>query len=332
MRDSFHAKQFHGDTMRSDLASDHTWALATLSTAQGPLAVLETRKGLYRLDELLAAAGAPVRDVFGLFADWERNLPLLEQLADKLASQPESAARIDDGPRLAPLLYPGKVLCAGANYYRHLTEMGLQDVRKETQRLFFFFKPSRNAVVGEGDVLHMPLDTQAMDWEIELAVVIGKAARAVREEDAMQHVAGYMVGIDACARDLNQAPDTFYKLDWVAGKAQESCCPLGPRFVPASAIADPSTLRLTLSVNDVVKQDDFASDMIFSISEQIAQASRIMQLDPGDVLLTGTPAGVGAPKGDFLNVGDRLKASIEGIGTLAVTIQPPSVKIRQPLV
>jgi len=89
---------------------------------------------------------------------------------------------------------------------------------------------------------------------------------------------------------------------------------------------------LTLSVNDVVKQDDFASDMIFSISEQIAQASRIMQLDPGDVLLTGTPAGVGAPKGDFLNVGDRLKASIEGIGTLAVTIQPPSVKIRQPLV
>lgn len=314
--------------MRDDLVPGHTWALATLDAADGPLAVLETQGGLYRLGALLAAAGSPVRDVAGLFEDWHASTALLDQIA----ANPDPTAKVEDGPRLAPILYPGKVLCAGANYYRHLEEMGVADVRKESQRLFFFFKPARNAVVGEGATVHMPLDSQAMDWEIELAVVIGKSARAVSVEDAMDHVAGYMVGIDACARDLNKAPETFYKLDWVAGKAQESCCPLGPRFIPASAIPDPSALRLTLSVNGVTKQDDSASDMIFSVAEQIATASRIMQLDPGDVLLTGTPAGVGAPKGEFLKVGDRLDASISGIGTLAVTIQPPSTEIRAPLV
>jgi 2-keto-4-pentenoate hydratase/2-oxohepta-3-ene-1,7-dioic acid hydratase in catechol pathway len=140
-----------------------------------------------------------------------------------------------------------------------------------------------------------------------------------------------MVAIDACARDLNRAPETFYKLDWVAGKAQESCCPLGPRLVPASALPDPSALQLRLSVNGAIKQDDTAGDMIFSVAEQIAIASRIMQLDPGDVLLTGTPAGVGVPRGEFLAVGDRMDASISGIGTLSVAVQAPSTDIRVPL-
>lgn len=313
--------------MRNDLAPGLKWALATLDTPEGPLAILETPKGLYRLRDLLAAAGSPVRDVAGLFADWQANQVLLE----RLAADPAPSARVEDGPRLAPILYPGKVLCAGANYYRHLEEMKVPDLRKEAQRLFFFFKPARNAVVGEGATVHLPLDTQAMDWEIELAVVIGKPARAVSAETAMDHVAGYMVAIDACARDLNKAPDTFYKLDWVAGKAQESCCPLGPRFVPASALPDPHSLRLTLSVNGVTKQDDTAADMIFSIAEQIATASRIMQLDPGDVLLTGTPAGVGVARGEFLKPGDRLSATIEGIGALAVDILPSTTEIRMPL-
>lgn len=313
--------------MRNDLAPGIGWALATLETSEGPLAVLETPKGLFDLGSVLASAGSPVRDVAGLFADWQASEALLE----RLAADPDPSTRVEDGARLSPILYPGKVLCAGANYYRHLEEMGVQDLRKEGQRLFFFFKPARNAVVGEGATVHMPLDTQAMDWEIELAVVIGKPARAVSPETAMDHVAGYMVAIDTCARDLNKAPDTFYKLDWVAGKAQETCCPLGPRFVPASALPDPHSLRLTLSVNGVTKQDDTAADMIFSIGEQIATASRIMQLDPGDVLLTGTPAGVGVPRGEFLKEGDRLVAAIEGVGTLAVDIQPSSTEIRTPL-
>jgi len=305
--------------MRDDFPTTATWALATVATPSGPLACLETARGLFALDKAVTRAGGKARDVVGLFDDWAASAALL----DRAAAMADPADAVADGPRLAPILYPGKVLCAGANYYRHIAEMGVEDTRKEAQRLFFFFKPPRNAVVGEGATVHMPLDTGAFDWEVELAAVIGRRARAVPVERAMEHVAGYMVGVDFSARDLNRAPETFYKLDWVAGKAQESCCPLGPRFVPASAVADPQAVRLTLSVNDAGKQDDTAADMIFSIAEQVATASRIMTLDPGDVILTGTPAGVGVPRKEFLAVGDRVEATVEGVGRLAVTIQPP---------
>ena len=150
-------------------------------------------------------------------------------------------------------------------------------------------KPPRNAVVGEGDTVHMPIATQAFDWEVELAAVIGTTARNVTVEDAMSHVAGWTVAIDFSARDHNRAAETFYKLDWVAGKANDTCCPLGPRIVPVGALPDPQDTGLTLDVNGVRKQDGRSSEMIFSIAEQISIASRIMTLDPGDVLLTGTP-------------------------------------------
>jgi hypothetical protein len=183
-------------------------------------------------------------------------------------------------------------------------------------------KPPRNAVVGPGATVHMPIGTHAFDWEIELAAVIGRTARNVSVEDALSHVAAYTVAIDFSARDHNRAPETFYKLDWVAGKANDTCCPLGPRLVPASAVADPQNLALKLWVNGQLKQDGHSSQMIFSLAEQIATASRIMTLDPGDLLLTGTPAGVGVPKQTFLKVGDQVDAEIEGIGRLSVTNLP----------
>jgi 2-keto-4-pentenoate hydratase/2-oxohepta-3-ene-1,7-dioic acid hydratase in catechol pathway len=297
------------------------WALATVAGPDGPLACIETGGALYRMAPALARAGLPGKSrTIDLFDDWDAALAALT----RAAAAPDPADRVADGlPRLAPILYPGKVLCAGANYFRHLAEMGMPGAQKADQRLFFFFKPSRNAVVGEGATVHMPLDTEAFDWEVELAAVIGRTARAVTPEQALSHVAGYTVAVDFCARDLNRAPETFYKLDWVAGKAQESCCPLGPRFVPAAFLPDPQALRLSLSVNGETRQDDTTADMIFSIAEQIAIASRIMTLDPGDVLLTGTPAGVGAPKGTFLSVGDRTEAAVQGIGTLTNIVQPP---------
>lgn len=315
-----------GSSMYHDFPPSLDWALASVDSPRGPVACIETAAGLHALAPSLARVGGDARDVAGLFADWQGNTALIERAVARL----DPAHRVEDGPRLSPLLYPGKVLCAGANYYRHLEEMGVPDLRKEAQRLFFFFKPARNAVVGEGATVHLPLDTQAMDWEVELAVVIGKPARAVTAEEAMDHVAGYTVAVDFCARDLNRAPETFYKLDWVAGKAQESCCPLGPRFVPASAIPDPQALRLRLSVNGAMKQDDVTGDMIFSVAEQIAIASRIMTLEPGDVLLTGTPAGVGAPRKEFLAPGDRVTAGIDGIGELTNIIQPPATAPRAP--
>jgi 2-keto-4-pentenoate hydratase/2-oxohepta-3-ene-1,7-dioic acid hydratase in catechol pathway len=291
------------------------WSLATIDTKNGPLACVEVEGRLYRLDASLARAGVPgMAAVASLFRDWARVAGALDTW------QPDAADVVPDGPRLAPLLYPGKILCAGANYYDHCAEMGVTDLRKEAQRLFFFMKPPRNAVVGTGATVRKPLDTKAMDWEVELAAVIGRTARAVSAEDALAHVAAYTVAIDFSARDLNRAPETFYKLDWVAGKAHDTCCPMGPRLVPAAAIGNPQDLALKLSVNGTVKQDARTSGMIFSIAEQIATASRIMTLDPGDVILTGTPAGVGAPKGTFLSVGDRVVAAIEKIGMLDVTI------------
>ena len=184
-------------------------------------------------------------------------------------------------------------------------------------------KPPRNAVVGEGATVHMPIATKAFDWEIELALVIGKSARNVSVDKALDYVAAYTVAIDFSARDHNRAPETFYKLDWVAGKANDTCCPLGPRLIPASAVTDPQNLGLKLWVNGELKQDGCTSDMIFTVAEQIATASRIMTLDPGDILLTGTPAGVGVPKQTFLKIGDKVDAEIEGIGRLSVSIREP---------
>jgi len=294
------------------------WFLATVEAAGEAVACLETGGGLYRLTPSLARVGyVGVGSVADLFRDWGYSRRMLESAAPRVSA----VDLVTPTRRLAPLLYPGKILCAGANYFDHLAEMGMPDAKKADQRLFFFMKPPRNAVVGEGRTVHIPIGSNAFDWEVELALVIGKSARNVSVEAAMEHVAAYSVAIDFSARDHNRAPETFYKLDWVAGKANDTCCPMGPRLTPAAAIANPQDIGLKLSVNGEVKQNGRSTDMIFSIAEQISTASRIMTLDPGDVILTGTPAGVGAPKQTFLKAGDAVTAEIEGVGALSVIIQ-----------
>jgi len=302
------------------MASTQThWSLATFAQGEQSVAALEVNGVAYRLAPSLARVGLAGQDsVAGLFGDWERALAAL----NAAAAQVQASDQISPSQRLAPLLYPGKILCAGANYFDHLAEMGMPGAKKEDQRLFFFMKPPRNAVVGEGDTVHMPINTQAFDWEVELALVIGKTARNVSVEQALSHVAAYTVAIDFSARDHNRAPETFYKLDWVAGKGHDTCCPMGPRLIPAHQFGDPQLAALKLAVNGALKQNGNAKDMIFSVAEQISTASRIMTLDPGDVLLTGTPAGVGVPHKTFLSVGDRVDADIEGIGRLSVAIGP----------
>jgi 2-keto-4-pentenoate hydratase/2-oxohepta-3-ene-1,7-dioic acid hydratase in catechol pathway len=304
------------------MSNTAAFALATVEYRGQALACLVRDEQYYPLQDLAREAGLTglPASIAGLFEDWDRHLAALSSLSARCS--PATALPADQIRLLAPLRYPGKILCAGANYFDHLAEMGMPGARKEDQRLFFFMKPPRNAIVGPGDTVHMPIGTQAFDWEIELAAIIGKTARNVSVDEALSHVAAWTVSIDFSARDHNRAPETFYKLDWVAGKAHDTCCPIGPVIVPASAIADPQDLGLQLWVNDVLKQDGCTTDMIFSVAEQISIASRIMTLDPGDLLLTGTPAGVGVPRQTFLKVGDRVDARIEGIGRLSVTIQP----------
>ena len=294
------------------------WALATVEVDGRPVGCIEAGGALYRLETSLAKAGLPgVATVAAAFDDWPQTKAALDRAAAKL----DAADKVTTTRRLAPLLYPGKILCAGANYFDHLAEMGMPGAKKADQRLFFFMKPPKNAIVGEGATVHMPIATKAFDWEIELAAVIGTRARNVSVETALSHVAGYTVSIDFSARDHNRAMETFYKLDWVAGKANDTCCPIGPRIVPVSTFHDIQNIGLKLAVNGETKQDGRTTDMIFSIAEQISIASRIMTLDPGDLLLTGTPAGVGTPKQTYLKVGDHVDAEIEGIGKLSVTIQ-----------
>ena len=162
--------------------------------------------------------------------------------------------------------------------------------------------------------------SKEMDWEVELAAVIGRKAKNVPLNKALTYVAGYTAANDLSARDRGRRPhvaDTsLFKADWVAHKSFDGSCPLGPWIVPASDIADPQNLGLKLWVNDVLKQDSNTSKMIFNLAEQIAHLSSRLTLHPGDIILTGTPAGVGAGRGEFLKAGDVVKIWIERIGSL----------------
>lgn len=296
------------------------WALATLDAGDGPVAALETPQGLFGLRPSLARVGfRPVDTVQALFDDW----PAARAALDAAAACVSDEDGIQGSVRLAPLLAPGKILCAGANYHAHLEEMGVTAEQKASHRLFFFMKPVATALVGPGPTVRMPLDCKAFDWEVELAAVIGRTVRAVDAVDALSCIAGYTLAIDFTARDLTRVPGAFFTHDWVAGKAHDTSCPVGPRMVPAGAIGDPQNVPLKLTVNGVVKQDDTTADMIDTVAEQVARASRIMTLNPGDILLTGTPAGVGAPRKDFLKAGDVVEVSSPLVGRFSVSILDP---------
>ena len=172
--------------------------------------------------------------------------------------------------------------------------------------------------------MKLPVYSQMVDWEVELAAVIGRPARNVPESKALNYVAGYTIGDDLSARDVMkrpQVPDSSpFKLDWLMQKCFDGSCPMGPWIVPASDVRDPQNLALKLWVNDDLMQDSSTSKMIFNTAEQIAQLSTLVTLWPGDVIMTGTPAGVGMGRGIFLKAGDRLKLWIEGIGELRHTM------------
>lgn len=228
---------------------------------------------------------------------------------------------------LAPLLSPGKVIAVAANYQEHVTESGAapRDVRTASPRLFL--KPDTSIVGDDAEVEIAPVTTQ-LDWEAELAVVIGRTARNVLEADALQHVFGYATSNDLSARSLalgiprdGETWTGFF--DWLEGKWLDGSAPLGPHLVTADEVPDPQRLSVTLTVNGVTRQSGTTADMIHSVAELVAFSSRLMTLRPGDVILTGTPAGVGATTGTFLAPGDVVVTEIEGLGALTTRIVAP---------
>ncbi|MET0135402.1 MAG: fumarylacetoacetate hydrolase family protein [Kibdelosporangium sp.] len=236
---------------------------------------------------------------------------------------------LDDVKLLAPLRRPGKLLAVAANYQDHVTETGADPLDKSRISPRLFLKPS-SSIVGPDAVIPLPDVSGQVDWEAELSVVIGKRARGVAEADALDHVAGYMTSNDVSARslDLGYERDTGDKavwfFDWLAGKWCDGFAPLGPWLVTADEVADPQALSVDLAVNGVARQHGSTKDMIFSVAEQIAHASRLMTLEPGDVIMTGTPSGVGVATGEYLKAGDEMTVVIGGVigglGTLRNTV------------
>lgn len=232
---------------------------------------------------------------------------------------------------LAPVLYPGAIFCAGANYSDHMDEMARaqnlpqrKDPRETGFQPWHFIKTSRGSVVAQGATVRLPAYSQKVDWEVELVAVIGRPARNVTVEKALDHVAGYTIGNDLSARDAMrrpQVPDSSpFSIDWLSQKCFDGSCPLGPWITPASEIPDPQKLGLKLWVNDELMQDSNTSKMIFTTAEQIAQLSTRVTLQPGDLIMTGTPAGVGMGRGRFLKAGETVRLWIEQIGELSHTM------------
>jgi 2-keto-4-pentenoate hydratase/2-oxohepta-3-ene-1,7-dioic acid hydratase in catechol pathway len=205
---------------------------------------------------------------------------------------------LDDVRLLAPVIPRSKVVCVGRNYVEHAAEMG-GDVPDEP---LIFLKPN-TSVIGTGEPILYPQQSSELHFEGELAVVIGRICRDVSAADAPKVIFGYTIGNDVTARDL-QAKDG----QWARAKGFDTFCPLGPWI---ETNLDPAKLQLTTSLNDETKQDGSTSDMVFSVPDVIEYVSSFMTLLPGDVILTGTPEGVGP-----MHVGDTVSVAVEGIGTL----------------
>lgn len=225
---------------------------------------------------------------------------------------------------LAPLLAPGKVLAVAANYQEHVKEGGGQARDQQTATPRLFLKPDTSITGPDAPVVLNPI-TQQLDWEVEIAAVIGRRAQDVPVEEALDHVFGYATSNDISARSLDlgverdgEAWTGFF--DWLEGKWLDGSAPVGPYLVTTDEVPDPQNLALTLSLNGEVMQRGSSTDMVHTVAELVSFSSRLMTLNPGDVILTGTPSGVGATTGTFLKPGDTMVADVQGLGSLTTPI------------
>ncbi|MCZ6498533.1 MAG: fumarylacetoacetate hydrolase family protein [Gammaproteobacteria bacterium] len=248
-------------------------------------------------------------------------------------ARPSFVHNVDDVRTLAPLM-PGKMLNAAVNFYSHVEEANTPEEqraaaerRRATRGIpYLFIKPTAGAVFGQGDAVVIPYGRDRIDWEVELAIVIGRTAKYVSATDAADYIFGYMVSIDISDRG-GRPPDSRPGSDWFVGKGHDTFAPLGPWIVPKEFYGDPMVrLRQRLEVDGDVMQDAGPGDMIHSIYELIEYGSSIITLFPGDVLNNGTSGGTGAGTAvrgvqQFLQPGQTIVASIEGIGTLTLPVE-----------
>ncbi len=306
------------------------FVLGRLSAGERVVTALVTDDRVLELDGVADRLGVPAPVTpQALLADWGRLLPLLRALASE-------ADRPLDGYRVLAPVEPRQVFQSGANYRTHVVDLAmahteiaegrtLDEVRAETAAMMderaatgtpYVFIGLPSAVGGPFDDVVLPGYSDRHDWELELAAVIGAPARRVDREHALEHVAGYTIVNDLSTRDRIFRRDMKeIGTDWFRGKNAPGFLPTGPWLVPATFVGDPQDLRITLTLNGEVKQDESTKDMLFDVAALVAEASQTTTLLPGDLVLTGSPAGNGQATGRFLRDGDVLEGTITGLGT-----------------
>lgn len=314
--------------------------LATVENGRAPFVIMLVGDSAFGLDGLYRAwrqgrrggALVGVGSILLLLEDWDTNFEALCLMADFAAagSAPDTAMVDAAAVRyMPPILRPGKMIYAAANYGDHIREMlnvsrtesseerdNMLDRDKARVRPYSFLK-APSALVGAHDDIVIPADSTKVDWEVELAMAVGRRTKRIAAADAMNCIAGFMTTNDVSARDWNMRDDwPSLRSDWLGGKSHDTFAPMGPYFVPRAFVPDPLNLRLTLKVNGETKQDGNTGEMVFSPGEQIEFASDMITLEPGDVLSTGTPAGVGHGAGTYLQPGDVVETEVEGLGAM----------------
>ena len=319
------------------------FALGTFSVAGSePFGALVVDDKAIALDALYSRDGRGPRAVLSVLETWETSFPQLRRAAGEIRNGRASRRLLNLMSPIEvltphPPVVPRQFFCTGANYRGHVAglmrgdssmrppgsekedpeevarrgEAQANELAKTSHPFSFIKLPT--TIVGARDEIILPKDVLKPDWELELAVIIGKPARRVRARDAMAHVAGYSILNDLTARELVRS--ARFGFDWLAGKSHPTFAPFGPYMVPSAFVPDPYDLKIQLSVNGKMMQDESTSAMLIDISRQLEWLSSIVTLMPGDVISTGSPAGNGSMYGIFLKPGDVIDGTISGLGT-----------------
>jgi 2,4-didehydro-3-deoxy-L-rhamnonate hydrolase len=328
-------------------ANSIRFALGTFSVAGSPafpgLVIDERMLALRALVPVCRRLGVDLRQpesLLTLLEEWPNNEQALHRAAAHLAGAPFAALSVPLNlvKIHAPLEQPRQIFCSGANYRRHVIDLIVDQARdpavagmSRDERLAYavklmderaaggapyIFSRTWSSIAGPFDPIELPANVEQPDWELELAVIIGKPAFHVSRAAAYEYIAGYTICNDVTNRELVHRPDLkALGSDWVMGKNLPGYMPMGPYLVPSVFVPTPQDVRITLKLNGDVMQDESTADMIFGIPRLIEYLTSRVQLAPGDLLLTGSPAGNGSHFGRYLKAGDVMEGSIAGLGT-----------------
>jgi 2-keto-4-pentenoate hydratase/2-oxohepta-3-ene-1,7-dioic acid hydratase in catechol pathway len=274
--------------------------LATIQTEAGPRAAVQMGQMFVDVHATDGSLPASVRQIL--------EQDLLKKVEQAIGRP--SAVKVAKAKCLPPIPDPRKIICLGLNYRDHAAESGAP-IPKEP----ILFSKYATSLIGDGDTIVLPPVSQEVDYEAELVIVVGRRGKNLRADSALEYVAGYTVGHDVSARDWQLKKDGK---QWMVGKTFDTFAPVGPVLVTADEVKDPHNLPIRLRLNGQTMQDSNTKQMIFGVGETLAYLSQVFTLEPGDLIFTGTPPGVGFARKPpvFLKGGDVVEVEIEGLGVL----------------